>query len=128
MKVIVSNYNSYPKPLIIQSNPMLFFRAVMSPTSMLMLPFSPTSLILGAGLLRACHSVVVYSPRDVHRRMAHTTALDLKFVAYNLIETVTEVTTLEKSSDMDYIIFPTLDTLPELDRDEFAEMCNQVFR
>ena len=118
--------------LIIPKKPnlifMLSFRTVMSSSAMLMLPFSPTSLILGAGLLRENHNVVVYSPREVHRRMAHTTALDLKFVAHHLLESVTEVTTLEKSSDMDYMIFPTLDTLPEHDRDEFAEMCNQVFR
>ena len=101
--------------LIIPKKPnlisILFFRPVMS-SAMLMLPFSPTSLILGAGLLRENHNVVVYSPREVHRRMAHTTTLDLKFVAHHLLESVTEVTTLEKSSDMDYMIFPTLDTQP----------------
>ena len=100
----------------------------MSSTAMLMFPFSPTSLILGAGLLRESINVVVYAPRDVHRRMAHTTAIDLKFVAHNLLESVTEVPTLEKSADIDYMVFPSLDSLPELERDEFAEMCNKVFR
>ena len=74
------------------------------------------------------HTISLYCPRDVHRKMAFTIPCDLKLASLSLEETVEVVTTLEKVEEMEYLIFSTMDVLPERDRDIFAKMCQKTFK
>jgi hypothetical protein len=95
---------------------------------MLMIPFTPTSLILGTGILREGHNIFLYSPRDVHRRMACTISVDLQLAALGLPMIVEETASLSKVDEMDVLVIPTLDAMPEKDREEYADVCEKIFR
>ena len=97
-------------------------------STMLMFPNSATSLILGGGLLNEDHNLYLYLPRDVHKRMAFTTPLDLHMYTFGRDVEVHEVATLDNLNSMKFIIFPFLDVLPEKERVDFATMCGQLFR
>ena len=93
----------------------------------LMYPNSSTSLILGRRLLREDHNLTIYVPKDVHRRMAHTIPSDLEISCIGLAVTVKEVADLSGLASMDYVIFPSIDVLPDKNRAEFAEIMGKLF-
>ena len=94
----------------------------------IMYPNSSTSLILGRRLLREEHDLFLYCPQDCHRRMAHTIPVDLQMACLGLSMTVKETATLEHLGNMDNIIFPTIDVLPDKKRVEFARIMGKLFR
>ena len=60
--------------------------------------------------------------------MAGTVPAELRIVALDGDSTVQIVDNLDSFERMDFIIFPTLDVLPEKSRSEFAQMCRNLFR
>ena len=97
-------------------------------STMILFPHNATSLILAGGLLREEHDVTLYCPREIHRRMAYTIPLDLQFAALGLQCTVVQTETLDTLEEMDLVVCPSLDVLPEKDRREFAKLRNRTFR
>ena len=97
-------------------------------STMILFPHNATSLILAGGLLREDHDVTLYCPREIHRKMAYTIPLDLKIAALGLQCTVVQTETLETLEEMNMVVCPSLDVLPEKDRRDFAKLCNRTFR
>ena len=95
---------------------------------MLMFPNSATSLFLGRGLLNEDHNLYLYTPRDLHRRMAFTTPLDLQMYSLGRDVQVHQESNLDNLESMKYVIFPFLDVLPEKTRVDFARMCGTLGR
>ena len=93
-----------------------------------MFPNSSTSLILGRSLLREDINVSLHCPEDVHSRMAHTIPLDLEYASCGLAVNVRTLDTLVSLEDMDFVIFPTLDVLPDKRRADFASTLKDLFR
>ena len=96
--------------------------------SMIMLPISSTSLILGKYLLSNNHNIYLYCPDELNLRQASSIPTDLKLAALNLETSVEIVDTLEKSIIMDFIVFPNLDLMPRDVRSDFGYMCKDLFR
>ena len=96
--------------------------------SCIMYPNNTTSLILGRSLLREEHDIYLHCPSEATKRLAHTYPLELKIASLGLDMTVHEVDTLEELQNMDFIIFPTLDVLPDKKRADFANKLRQIFR
>ena len=94
----------------------------------IMFPNNSTSLILVRSLLREDLHISLYCPEDVHMRMAHTIPLDLEFASTGLDVNVRTVDTLDHLEDMDFVVFPALDVLPEKKRSEFAGTLKELFR
>lgn len=97
-------------------------------STMILFPHTATSLLLAGGLLREEHDITLYCPREIHRKMAYTIPLDLQFGALGLQCTVVQTETLETVEEMDMVVCPSLDVLPEKDRRDFAKLCNRTFR
>ena len=93
-----------------------------------MFPNSSTSLILGLSMLREDMNLSLYCPGDVHVRMAHSIPLDLELASINLDVDVRLVDTLDHLSNMDYVVFPSLDVLPDKRRADFASSLKDLFR
>ena len=96
--------------------------------TLIMYPMNATSLILGKRLLNEAHSVSLYCPTEVTKRLAHTVAADLEVEALGLSSKVEEVATLENLKIYNYVIFPTMDLDPHEPRSNFALMCADLFR
>ena len=94
----------------------------------IMYPNNSTSLILGRSLLREDHDIFLYCPSEATKRLAHTCPLELKIASLGLDNNVHEVDTLEELENMDYMIFPTMDVLPDKKRADFANKLRQIFR
>ena len=94
----------------------------------IMYPNSATSLILGRRLLREDVDLVLFTPKDVHRRMADTIPCELEIAALGLTNEVREVASLEELETMDFILFPSSDVLPDKKRSEFAQIMSREFR
>ena len=71
---------------------------------------------------------MLFTPKDVHRRMADTIPCDLEIAALGLTNEVREVATLEELETMDFILFPSFDVLPDKKRSEFAQIMSREFR
>ena len=93
----------------------------------IMYPSNSTSLILGTSLFREDHNVYLYCPRDIHARMAHTIPLDLDIASFGLASEVHSIDTLDLLVEMDFVVFPTLDVLPNRKRSEFASTLKDLF-
>ena len=93
-----------------------------------MYPNNATSLILGRRLISIEHQLSLVCPKEVHKRMAHTIPADLKIATLGIGITVEEVDMFDKFDSVDFLIFPTLDVLPESKRSDFGKMCNDLFR
>ena len=96
--------------------------------STIMFPMNGTALILGRRLILDDHDVNLYSPEDVHKRLAHTISADLGFEGLGMSSTVKEVVTLDDLELSNFVIFPTLDVDPSEARIGFASMCKDIFR
>ena len=96
--------------------------------STIMFPMNGTALILGRRLILDDHDVNLYSPEDVHKRLAHTISADLAFEGLGMSSTVKEVVTLDDLELSNFVIFPTLDVDPSEARSGFASMCKDIFR
>ena len=46
--------------------------------TVIMFPLNSTALIVGRDLINADHEVSLYSPDDVHKKLAHTIPADLE--------------------------------------------------
>jgi hypothetical protein len=97
-------------------------------STMLMFPHTSTSLILAGGLLREEHNITLYCPKEIHRRMAYTIPFDLRIAAQGLQSSVEQTESLDNVKEMDILVFPSLDVLPDKERHEFAKMCKKTFR
>ena len=60
--------------------------------------------------------------------MANTMPQDLQLAALGLGVSVEVVTTLAKTEEADFLVFPFMDVLPANEREEFANMCENTFR
>eukprot|EP00092_Neocalanus_flemingeri_P026176 GFUD01028373.1.p1 GENE.GFUD01028373.1~~GFUD01028373.1.p1 ORF type:complete len:281 (-),score=36.96 GFUD01028373.1:43-768(-) len=60
--------------------------------------------------------------------MAGTVPLDLFLASLELRSDVFEVETLDTMDNMDYIVFPSIDLLPEKKRDDFGKKMRNLFR
>ena len=54
--------------------------------------------------------------------------LDLEFASTGLDVNVRTVDTLDHLEDMDFVVFPALDVLPDKKRSEFASTLKELFR
>ena len=97
-------------------------------TTMIFHPNSATSLLLGKGLLSEQHNLLLYFPREVHRRMAFTIPYDLRIEGLGLGVKVETVTDLQSIEQVDFLVFPFMDVLPEKKRVDFAKMCRTTIR
>ena len=93
-----------------------------------MYPNSSTSLILGRRLLREDVDLYLFTPKDVHRRMADTIPCDLEIAALGLTNQVQDLASLEELETMDFILFPSFDVLPDKKRSDFAQIMGKEFR
>ena len=96
--------------------------------TMIAYPSVTTCLLLGKRLLNSGHNLTLFCPNAVFRQMAGTVPLDLKIAALNLDTTVQVEEDLTSIARIDFVIFPTVDFLPEMSRSQFAEMCQTHFR
>ena len=96
--------------------------------SMIVYPSVTTCLLLGKRLVTSGHNLTLLCPNAVFRQMAGTLASDLKIAALNLSTTVQVEEDLTSIARMDFVIFPTVDFLPDMSRPDFGEMCNTHFR
>ena len=92
-----------------------------------MYPNNNTSLILGKYLFREDHNLFLYCPHDIHTRMAHTVPFDLDIASIGLTSNVQTVDKLDHLAEMDFIVFPTLDVLPQKKRVDFADTLEDLF-
>ena len=95
---------------------------------MIFYPYNGVSTILGSQLLDSGHNIFFYIPSDLHMDMAYTVPHDLKVKVLGSDRIVDVCDSLENTQDMDFIIYPSLDVLPEKSRKAFAYMCNRTFR
>ena len=99
------------------------------PNTCLMYPNSSTALIVGRRLLREEHSLTLYIPGQVHRRMANSIPLDLEIASVGLNDvSVKETADLSDIPTMDFIIFGSLDVCPDKTLAEFAHILAKLFR
>ena len=96
--------------------------------TVIMYPGISTSLLIGKRLLTSGHNIHLFCPNSVHLRMAGTVPKDLRIVALGGNSTVQVVDNFDSLERMDFIIFPTLDVLPDKSRSDFAQMCRDLFR
>ena len=95
---------------------------------MIMYPGTSVSLLIGKRLITSGHNLHLFCPNAVHLRMAGTVPADLKIAALEWGSTVKVVEDVGSLEIMDFIIFPTLDVLPEKSRPDFGQMCRNLFR
>ena len=100
----------------------------MPANAMLMYPCNSTSLILGRKLLRFEMNVHLFCPSEVHKTGAGSIAADLKIAALGLGVKVAMHEDVKFMENMDYLVFPLLDVLPDLPRSEFALMVQTLFK
>lgn len=96
--------------------------------TVIMYPGTSVSLLIGKRLITSGHNLHLFCPNAVHLRMAGTVPADLKIVALEGGSTVQVVEDVGNLGIMDFIIFPTLDVLPEKSRQDFGQMCRNLFR
>ena len=97
--------------------------------TMIMYPTNATSLILGRRLISEGHKLSLYCPNDTHIRQAGSIPTDLKIAALDAGITVETRSAIDCFPAMQFIIFPTLDVLPHLDRPSFGKtICRGLFR
>ena len=96
--------------------------------TVIMFPLNSTALIVGRDLINADHEVSLYSPDDVHKKLAHTIPADLEIEVLGKTGSVKQVETLEEFPSINHIIFPTLDVDPSESRSDFASLCKDLFR
>ena len=96
--------------------------------TVIMFPGISTSLLIGKRLITSGHNLHLFCPNAVHLRMAGTVPADLKIAALEWGSTVHVVEDVYILQNMDFIIFPTLDVLPEKSRPDFGLMCRNLFR
>ena len=94
----------------------------------IMFATNSTSLILGRRLLSYGHNLKFFCPNDTHLHQASTIPADLMIAAVGLQTDVGIVASAEDLSNMDIIIFPTMDVLPHHDLPYLGDMCGEVFR
>ena len=95
---------------------------------MIIFPHSSTSLRLAEGLLNEGHDLYLYLPTEVHKKWSYTLPLELQILAVGLPNSVTVVTDLQQLINMNVIVIPSLDVLPEKTRADFSSMCNITFQ
>ena len=96
--------------------------------TVIMYPGTSVSLLIGKRLITSGHNLHLFCPNAVHLRMAGTVPADLKVAALDGGSTVQVVEDVGSLEIMDFIIFPTLDVLPEKSRPDFGLMCRNLFR
>ena len=96
--------------------------------TLIMYPMSATALILGKRLLHEGHSLSLFCPTQVTKRLADTIAADLEVEALDLASDVEEIGTLDNLQEYNFVIFPTLDLDPHEPRSNYASMCADLFR
>ena len=99
-----------------------------STSTMIIFPHSSTSLRLAEGLLNEGHDLYLYLPTEVNKRWSYTLPLELQILAVGLPNSVTVVTDLQQLINMNVIVIPSLDVLPEKTRADFSSMCNITFQ
>ena len=97
-------------------------------TSMIILPHSSTSLLLACGLVREGQNVVFYSPSENYRSMAGSIPADLELTYMKLPNAIEVINRLDHLHQIDFILVPSLDVLPDKPREEYAKLCNETFR
>ena len=93
-----------------------------------MFPTNPTSLILGRRLISEGYDLALYCPNDTHLSQATSIPTYLKIAALDAGTTVEIKSAIDCFPSMQFLIFPTLDVLPHLDRPAFANICQDLFR
>ena len=96
--------------------------------TMIMYPSVTTSLLLGKRLVTSGHDLSLFCPNAVYLRLAGTVPSDLKITALKMGTTVQVEEDITSIANMDFIIFPNVDFLPDMSRSEFAKMCQTHFR
>ena len=96
--------------------------------TMIAFPGIATSLLVGKRLVNSDHNVSLFCPNPVYQRMAGSVPSDLKIAALDTGSTVKVVDDLSSMKVMDFIIFPSIDFLPENSRSEFGSSCQTYFR
>jgi len=99
-----------------------------STSTMIIFPHSSTSLRLAEGLLNEGHDLYLYLPTEVHKKWSYTLPLELQILAVGLPNSVTVVTDLQQLINMNVIVIPSLDVLPQKTRADFSSMCNITFQ
>ena len=99
-----------------------------STSTMIIFPHSSTSLRLAEGLLNEGHDLYLYLPTEVHKKWSYTLPLELQILAVGLPNSVTVVTDLQQLINMNVIVIPSLDVLPEKTRADFSSMYNITFQ
>ena len=95
---------------------------------MILFPHSATSSKLAEGLLKEGHDLILYLPTDIHKKLSYTLPTDLQIAAKDFRNSVNVVSDLNQLSEVDVLVIPSLDVLPEKPRDEFAAMFNGTFK
>ena len=97
-------------------------------TSMIILPHSSTSLTLACGQVRESHNVIFYCPSENYKSMAGTIPADLELTYMKLPNAIEVIKKLNHLHQIDFILVPSLDVLPDKPREEYAKLCNETFR
>ena len=95
---------------------------------MILFPHSATSSKLAEGRLKEGHDLILYLPTDIHKKLSYTLPTDLQIAAKDFRNSVNVVSDLNQLSEVDVLVIPSMDVLPEKPRDEFAAMCNGTFK
>ena len=96
--------------------------------TMIMYPTNSTALVLGRRLISNDHNISFYSPLDVHKRLAHTSPVDLEIAAMGMGVAINQVEDLKSLKEVDFLIYPTLDLDHLEKREDYAKMCLDLFR
>lgn len=96
--------------------------------TMIMYPSATTGLLLGKRLVTSGHDLSLFCPNAVYLRLAGTVPSDLKIAALRMGTTVQVEEDFANIANMDFIIFPNIDFLPDMSRSDFAKMCQTHFR
>ena len=99
-----------------------------STSAMIIFPNSITSLRLAEGLLNEGHDLYLYLPTEVHKRWSYALPLELQISAVGLPNSVTVVTVLQQLINMNVVVIPFLDVLPEKTRADLSSMCIITFQ
>ena len=96
--------------------------------TIIMYPTNATSLMLGRRLISEGHNLSLFCPNDTHIRQAYSIPTELKLAAVDAGTTVETRSSIDCFPSMDFVLFPTLDVLPDLDRPALGKICRDLFR
>ena len=94
----------------------------------IMFPNNSTAVMMGQSLTADLGHVAYYIPEGTHEQAAFTCYEEVKLASVNLNVSVTRIREIKDMVKFSFIIFPCLDVNPRKSRQEFGNMCGNLFR